>query len=317
MVLLILFDIKGRRIEHKNLHKVNETQFGFILVIAAALVWSTYGLFVKAIDCSPLLIVFSRYFFGFTGLLGFTIARHRFGWVRSSLPYTRMILLPAFLTGFSWLLYTYALNHTLIANAAFLTYTAPVFPIIFAIFIIKEKLEPKSAIALGLALLGALAIMGYNTTFFSEAELKGDIYALLAGITGGLIISYVKKIPAALPGFIVNLILSGLICVAFLPFSLTAGGFGGWRNFGLLALMGLLHQAVGTTLFYTGLRRIKAQHSAILTYIDPLVATILAAVVLAEKITIGSTIGGLLIIASGVIIVLEKRTTPALEKVKL
>ena len=81
--------------------------------------------------------------------------------------------------------------------------------------------------------------------------------------------------------------------------------------------MGLLHQAVGTTLFYTGLRRIKAQHSAILTYLDPLAATILAAVVLAEKITIGSTIGGLLIIASGVIIVLEKRTTPALEKVKL
>jgi drug/metabolite transporter (DMT)-like permease len=299
------------------LHKLNETQLGFLLVIAAALVWSTYGLFVRTLDCSPLLIVFSRYFFGFSGLLGFTIVRHRFGWVRSSLPYTKMILLPAFLTGLSWLLYTYALNHTLVANAAFLAYTAPVFTIIFAVFIIKEKLEPKSAVALGLALLGVLAIMGYNTTLFSGAELKGDIYALLAGIIGGLIISYVKKIPVALPGFIVNLILSGLICVAFLPFALTAGGFGGWRNFGLLALMGLLHQAVGTTLFYTGLRWLKAQHSAILTYLDPLAATIFAAMLLAEKITIGSAIGGLLIIASGVIIVLNKRTTPALEKVKL
>jgi drug/metabolite transporter (DMT)-like permease len=299
------------------LQKLSQTQLGFILVIAAALVWSTYGLFVRTLDCSPLLIIFSRYFFGFTGLLVFVITRSRFVWVKPALPYTKMIMLPAFLTGLSWLLYTYALNHTLIANAAFLTYTAPVFTIIFALFIIKEKLEPKSAVALSLALLGALAIMGYNTFLFAGAGLKGDIYALLAGITGGLIISYVKKIPAELPGYIVNLILSGLISAAVLPFALKAGGFGGWRNLGLLVLMGLLHQAVGTTLFYTGLRWIKAQHSAILTYIDPLAATILAAILLAEKITVGSAIGGLLIIASGVIIVLNNRTTPALEKVRL
>ena len=299
------------------MHNLNNTQLGFILVIAAALVWSTYGFFVRALDCSPLVIIFFRYLFGFTGLLAFTITRNRFNWVKPAVPYTRMILLPAFLTGLSWLLYTYALNHTLIANAAFLTYTAPVFTIIFALFIIKEKLEPKSAVALGLALLGALAIMGYNTLFFTGAGLKGDTYALLAGITGGLIISYVKKIPAELPSYIVNLILSGLISIAVLPFALKAGGFGSWRNLVLLVLMGLLHQAVGTTLFYTGLRWIKAQHSAILTYIDPLSATIMAAILLAEKITVGSAIGGLLIIASGVIIVLNNRTSPALEKVRL
>lgn len=303
------------------MHKVNETQLGFLLVIAAALVWSTYGLFVRILDCSPLLIIFFRYFFGFTGLLAFAITRDRFCWVKPALPYTKMILLPAFLTGLSWLLYTYALNHTLIANAAFLAYTAPVFTIIFALFIIKEKLEPKSAVALGLALLGALAIMGYNTLIFdllfAGSGLNGDIYALMAGITGGLVISYVKKIPAELPGYIINLILSGLISMATLPFALKAGGYGSWRNLALLVLMGLLHQAVGTTLFYTGLRWIKAQHSAILTYIDPLAATILAAILLAEKITIGSAIGGLLIIASGVIIVLNNRTSPALEKIRL
>jgi drug/metabolite transporter (DMT)-like permease len=65
------------------------------------------------------------------------------------------------------------------------------------------------------------------------------------------------------------------------------------------------------------LRWIKAQHSALLTYLDPLAATVLAAVLLAEKITFGSAIGGLLIIASGVIIVLNNRTSPAMEKVRL
>jgi drug/metabolite transporter (DMT)-like permease len=299
------------------LHKLNKTELGFILVIAAALVWSTFGLFVRALDCSPLLIIFSRYYFGFLGLLAFTVARHRLSWVKPALPYSRLILLPAICTGVSWLLYTYALNYTLVANAAFLAYTAPVFTIIFALFIIKEKLEPKSIVALSLALLGALAIMGYNTLFFTEAGLKGDIYALLAGITGGLVISYLKKIPEELPGFIVNLILSGLISIAILPFALTAGGFGSWRNFGLLVLLGLLQQAIGTTLFYTGLRWMKAQHSAILTYLDPLAATVLAALLLAEKITIGTAIGGSLIIGSGVIIVLNNRTSPALEKVRI
>jgi drug/metabolite transporter (DMT)-like permease len=84
-----------------------------------------------------------------------------------------------------------------------------------------------------------------------------------------------------------------------------------------MGAMGLISQTLGTTLFYTGLRTMKAQHSAILTYVDPLAATILASLFLAEQITFGSVIGGTLIIASGIMIVLQNRVNPALEQVKM
>lgn len=295
---------------------MSKEKLGILQVIAAALLWGTYGIFVKSLDIPPQIIIFYRYFFGFVGLLVFVGARDGFTWVGVSVQHWKWLYLPALFTGVSWLAYTYALKYTFIANAAFLTYTAPVFTVLFAPLIIKEKIESSSIFALVLALFGTLAIMGYNTLFIGEGVLTGDLYALAGGIVGGLIISFIKKVPPALSGYRANLIMSGMITMALLPFLLQTPGRLGWQDYLLLMAMGLIHQSLATTLFHTGLRLMKAQYSAVLSYIDPLVATIMAGIFLAETITIGSIIGGILIMVSGVIIVLRNRALPAPERVK-
>ena len=60
-------------------------------------------------------------------------------------------------------------------------------------------------------------------------------------------------------------------------------------------------------MFHIGLRLIKAQHAGIMTYIEPLAATILAALFLHEAITAGSLLGGTLIIVAGLLIVFRNR----------
>jgi drug/metabolite transporter (DMT)-like permease len=296
---------------------ISRVHFGCLQVFAAAVMWGTYGLFVRSLSYPPEYILFSRYFFGLIGLLVFTSVKDGFAWVKPSMPHWKWMILPAALTGLSWLAYTYALQHTFVANAAFLAYTAPVFTLILAPFILKEKLESGSIIALLLSLSGTLAIMGYNSLFFAGATLKGDLYALSAGVLGGLTISFIKKIPAEISGYKVNIVMSTFIAMILFPLALRADGQISLKSLPLMLAMGILLQAIATTLFYTGLRSIKAQHSAILTYADPLAATVMAALFLAESITLGSLLGGAFIIASGTIIVLNNRVSPALEKVKL
>jgi drug/metabolite transporter (DMT)-like permease len=281
------------------------------------LLWGTYGIFVKSLDYPAEHIIFFRYFFGFTGLLVFVAIKDGFAWVTLSAPDWKWLVLPALFTGVSWLAYTYALKHTFVANAVFLAYTAPVFTVLFAPFIIKEKIEISSAIALVFSLSGTLFIISYNTLFIGGGVLRGDLFALFGGIIGGLIISFIKKVPSTLSGYRANMIISGMIALALLPLYLRVGHSTTWQGYLLLLGMALVNQSLATTMFYTGLRSIKAQHSAVLSYVDPLAATLMASLILSESITLGSLIGGVLIIAGGVLIVIKNKSVPSPEKFKM
>ena len=297
-------------IEHK-------THLGYLQIASAALIWGTYGLFVRALDYSPEYILFFRFLFGLIGLLIVTAVKNGLSTLKPSLSYWKWMLVPAFLTGFSWLCYTYALNYTSVASAAFLIYTAPVFTVIFAPLILKEKLEARTVVALIISLLGTASIIGYGSLLGAGSHLAGDMIALLGGISYGLLALFIKKAPASILGMPSNIIVSGYIALALLPFIITSSTQFSWKGILILLTLGLFQQTFGATLFHLGLRTVKAQHASILTYVEPLAATMMAALFLHEAITPGSLLGGVLIISGGMIIVfrynssqLVKRTNP-------
>ncbi len=291
-------------------------EIGYLQVFSAALIWGTYGLFVRALDYSPEYILFYRFFFGFIGLLIFTSFKEGLAWMKPSLVIWKWMLIPALLTGLSWLAYTYSINYTSVSNAAFLIYTAPVFTVILAPLVIKENLEVRTIVALVFSLLGTMAIMGYSSLFSSGTSLLGDMIALFGGMTYGLLALFLKKVPAGMLGLKSNIFLSGYIALALLPFVVTSLSRLSLNAFLLLLLLGLFQQTFAATLFHLGLRSIKAQHAGILTYIEPLAATVMAALFLYEGITAGSLLGGFLIIVAGLIIVLKSDTVPVPKRVQ-
>jgi drug/metabolite transporter (DMT)-like permease len=293
------------------------THLGHLQIVSAALIWGTYGLFVRALDYSPESILFFRFLFGLIGLLLITAVKSGLSSIKPSLSHWKWMLIPALLTGISWLCYTYAINYTSVASAVFLIYTAPVFTVIFAPLILKEKLEVRTVVALIISLLGTASIIGYGSIFGLGSNLIGDLLALLGGISYGLLALLIKKAPASILGMHSNIIVSGYITLALLPFVLTSLSQFNWKGILILLALGLFQQTFGATLFHLGLRTVKAQHASILTYVEPLAATMMAALFLHEAITPGSLLGGVLIISGGMIIVfknnarlLMKRTNP-------
>lgn len=283
-----------------------KTKIGYLQVSLAALIWGSYGLFVRALDYPPENILFFRFLFGFLGLLLYTSIKDGTAWVKPAKIYWKWMLLPALLAGLSWMAYTYSINYTSVSNAAFLIYTAPVFTVIFAPIILKERIEIRTLVALVFSLLGTTAIMGFNSLFSSGTSLLGDVIALFGGIAYGFMSLYLKKIPAAILGLPSNIILSGYIALALLPFALFSMSQLTWDGLLLLLLLGLVQQTFAASMFHIGLRSIKAQHAGILTYIEPLAATAMAALFLYEGISFGSILGGALIITSGLIVVARR-----------
>ena len=294
-----------------------KTYLGYLQIASAALIWGTYGLFVRSLDYSPEYILFFRFLFGLFGLIIVTAIKNGLSSLKPSLSYWRWLLVPAFLTGFSWLCYTYALNYTSVASAAFLIYTAPVFTVIFAPLILKEKLEARTIVALIISLFGTASIIGYGSIFIAGSHLAGDMIALLGGISYGLLALLIKKAPTSILGMPSNIIVSSYIALALLPFVVASSNQFSWKGILILLALGLFQQTFGATLFHLGLRSVKAQHASILTYVEPLAAALMAALFLDETITSGSLLGGFLIISGGMIIVfrnksslLMKRTNP-------
>lgn len=289
--------------------KIGRLHMGSLMVVFAAFIWGSFGLFVRALDYAPETILFYRFLFGLLGSLLFTIIRGDKTWVEPVLTHWKWMFLPAALTGLSWLAYTYSLGLTSVSNAAFLIYTAPVFTVIFAPLVLKERVELRTFAALIISLIGTMAIMGYSSLFSVGSSLWGDLIALCGGLVYGFVLLTLKRVPVVLLGIPSNILTSLYITLVMAPFALLAGLRIDLKGFLLLMTLGFLHQTLAVTLLHIGLRNIKAQYASILTYVEPLAATLLAALFLYEGITWGSLLGGVLIITGGLIIVL--RRTPS------
>ncbi|MEP7148944.1 MAG: DMT family transporter [Acidobacteriota bacterium] len=152
-----------------------------IYVLIAVLIWSTGGLFIKLTTLDAYQVTFFR-----SLLAGITVAiltrKHglkidAFG-VLTSIIYATLLFL------FVW-----ATKHTTAANAIFLQYTAPIYILILAPFIIGEKFHWRDLITV------AFCIGGMSLFFVGKLEItdyQGNIAALFSGVFLGLYIMLLK-----------------------------------------------------------------------------------------------------------------------------
>ncbi|MNI35449.1 EamA-like transporter family protein [compost metagenome] len=65
-----------------------------------------------------------------------------------------------------------------------------------------------------------------------------------------------------------------------------------------MVLLGVLHGGVGFYLFFAGMKGLKAQSIAVLSYVDPLTSLLISALIIKEKMTFLQLIGAALLLGS-------------------
>jgi len=270
---------------------------GYIKIAVAAIIWGSVSLLVRALDLPVLLMVFYRFLFAVAAALSVLVFSRSSFKIRTKKNLSLLILSGFFLT-LNWVFFFYALVLTTVANAVLVTYTAPILVAIFAPHFLKEKLEWNTVISLVLAMSGISFILSPADLSMGK-PLLGIIFAFGTSLTYASLVIIAKELLPGLPVLIIIFYQSLIAMVALSPFSLLGGGPRGFEAWLLLIIMGIVHTLIAPYLYLSGLKVVKAQRAGILTYFDPLSATIFAALFLGEIPGFYTLLGGVLIIAAG------------------
>ena len=164
------------------------------MVVIAVLLWSTGGLFIKLTTLDAYQVTFFRsllagitvlIFATFGVLYDFVRGQKRRPWLRiNAFGIMASVIYATLLFLFVW-----ATKHTTAANAIFLQYTAPIYILIFAPFIIGEKFHWRDLITI------IFCIGGMSLFFVGKLEItdyQGNLAALLSGVFLGLYIMLLR-----------------------------------------------------------------------------------------------------------------------------
>ena len=276
-----------------------QARMQFLLSMA---IFGSIGLFVRYIPLPSSEIAFLRGVVGSLFLLAVLLAmKQRLAWavLRENLVF--LLIASGALCG-NWIFLFQAFKNTSISNAVLCYYSAPMFLVLLSRVLLRETISPKKTACIACALLGIALIVN------SGRHGGGGQHHLL-GIASGLaaaafyaVLMATNKFIRGLSGLQSTLIQLGLTTLLLLAYALLAGELRpfsiGGPVFPFILALGIVHTGIGFFLFFSGMQSLKGQTIAALSYVDPLTALVLSAVILREPLTLLQCAGGALVLGS-------------------
>ncbi len=281
---------------------------GHLKIIAAILIWSSLGIFVRKVDLSNVGIVFHSCLIA--GILQFIIISSS-GILKSEIKKKSskrdiffLILVPISFIANSLFFY-YAFRNTTISNAVLTHYTAPVFVALMAPFFLKENIRISTWAAIALSSTGLWFILqgaALETALpLSRNEKMGIIAGALSGLAYAFLIILIRRVASCYSSLFITFIQNGIVALILMPFIIHLNVT--MQVLPYLIIMGVVHSTIAPILYVQGFRSVKANEAAILGYCEPVGATILAFIFFREVPGITALLGGAMILLSGYLII--------------
>ena len=258
-----------------------------ILLLITVLLWSTSGLFVKILNWHPLAVSGVRSAIAALVIWAY-IRRPNFVW---SLPLIGGAL--AYLGAQS--LFVAATTLTSAANAIFLQYTAPIYVVLLAYWLLREKPSRTDWISMGIIFLGLLLFFGDQ---LSPDGFYGNILAVLSGLTSAVMMVSFRAQKNSTPEDSV-LIASLVIAVFGFPSVLKES----WTisNWSVVAYLGIFQIGVAFIFFTKGIKHIQALEANLIGTLEPILNPVWVFLFLGEQMGKSALLGGLVVLV-GVIV---------------
>jgi drug/metabolite transporter (DMT)-like permease len=272
-------------------------------IIAAMLIWSTWGVLIRWIDLPPVVILFSTALVASVAVPLILHIRGEFDLtgVLAVWPLFAVLTVSSIINNIT---YFYSLAHTTVSNAVFTHYTAPVFVALLAPLLIAERLQKITLISLPFAVAGmVLIVLSSGGLTWGGEHASGILAGTLSGVAYAFLIIVSRKLSRMLMHHKAVVLLLWITVVLTAPAALSSVTAITVPAALLLLTGGLLHSTVAPLMYFSALRKVMAQHAAILGYIEPFAAVPLAALFLAEVPSLSSLAGGVMILLSGYLVI--------------
>ena len=266
------------------------------------LIFGSVGLFVRYIPLPSSIIALVR------GVVGCLFLLAAMFLMRKKMSITRIradvwvLLFSGIAIGINWIFLFQAYRYTTIANATICYYIAPVIVVFLSPFILKEKLTAVKVCCILAAVTGIFLITGFGGQIgvsSGENDLMGIFFGLGAAVFYASVIMLNKffRHVTDLERTVIQLAFAAL---SLLPYVLMTVSFDALEftitGVTLLLTLAIVHTGFSYYLYFSGLRTLKGQTAALLSYIDPLTAILLSVLILSEKMGVWQIIGGILIL---------------------
>ncbi len=278
---------------------------GYFLVLLAAGLWATLGVIYKMLAESfglpPLAVAAFRAGLGGLLLLG-GLAVLRRHWLRVNRRTAGVVVAYGiFGIALFYAVYINAILSVGVAVAAVLLYTAPAWVAVIAWRFLGEQLTRTHLAALLLTLLGSALVAQVYRPELLRLNLVGIVWGLLSGLTYGLW-SVFNKVgvrhtnPWTLQCY--GMLIGAAALLFLQPITPLQGALHSPEAiFWLLALA--LGPTVGASVAYAaGVQTVPVSVASLVATLEPVLAAVLARLVLGESLSVGQIIGGGLVLAA-------------------
>lgn len=273
-----------------------------LMMVASMLIFGTIGVFRRYIPVSSPFLAFARGLTGGLFILLIWILRKKPG---DRIPCKTMagLILSGVMIGINWILLFEAYRYTTIAVATLCYYMQPTIVVLLSPLVFRERLTARKAVCAAVAVAGMVLVSGV-----AGGGPAGDARGILLGLGAAVFYSGVVILNKSfgqvneLKKTAVQLLSAGL---AMLPYLLVTGGFSAEnltpRSLVLLLVVGIMHTGIAYMLYFSSFSGLRVQSVALLSYIDPVFALLISALLLREPLTLLNLIGAVMIIGAAAV----------------
>jgi drug/metabolite transporter (DMT)-like permease len=273
---------------------------------ALAASWGLIAVLAASVDLGAEALAFWR-----LALAAVTLAAVAVATGRASLlaPQGRLgaLALLGVVQGAHWLLFFEAVDHGSVALAVLTFYAAPLVIALVAPIVLPERYSPVVLVACGVGAVGILAIAldgggteGGRSPLAIAAGLGSAVtYAALVILSKRLLAAAVPPVTVAFWDCLVG-------AAAVSPVLLVAERVvpSGTDEWAVALTLGVVFTGLSTLVYATLLRHVTAQAAGVLTFLEPVSGVALAWLLLDERPGTATLVGGALVLAAGIVVVL-------------
>lgn len=287
----------------------------YLLLLLGVFGIAAASVFTRLADAPPVIITSLRMLAATLLLMPFAAGPVYQAVKRLSRRNLLLIILAGFLVGIDQFFWVSSLEYTSIASSVILVTSHPVLVAVMSYIMWRERLSPK-AIGGVLAAFGGMALINLATAQVGEQAFLGNILALAATIptTGYLIIGRQMRNRIDFLPYITLLYESA-------AFILLAGAFISGEEFSgypgttylMIFLLAVISQLVGHSSLNMALRLVPALVVSVAILGEPVGAIILGYIFLGEGLTLNEFLGGMLVLAGILVVMLNQPRTEKME----
>lgn len=270
-------------------------------LIIAMLIWGSIGIFVRYIDFTSSQIALVRAIVGSIFLIVFSlISKEHLS--KEKIKSNLLVLVACGIClGFNWIFLFQAYNYTTISTATICYYLAPIIVMFVSPVLLKEKLTPVKVLCILAAMIGMLFIVGIDKSNMGGNNIVGIIYGLSAAClyAGVVILNKFLKDISGRDSSVVQLSVAAIFLLPYVIFTekISLTGVSS-QSIILLLIVGIVHTGIAYLIYFTVIQKLESQTVAIYSYVDPISAIIMSAIILSESMSLLQILGGILILGS-------------------